>query len=367
MAPSISALILLVAFFIMSGSAMFIGDCKCVPSLSSILSACIFALLRSTWPNSFPILTIAFPVGRSHFNISRSMIRTPEPGGVLENFEYCRNTAVPRSSYFDLNVYALTMSSHARRAGIFFLLLTACEHRAKYEPHHLDQAIDLALAHNHSIKATRTLILQNQAQEITANLRPNPTFGADSQFIPIFTPEDFSADDLNLTQQFDIGLSYLFERGHKRQRRLQAARDADCGHARPGHGCRAHTGLQCGTAIRQRAAGRIHPAVRVAGFEKFSGDGRHRPGPIQRRRHQRSRLSEDQAAASAVSDRRFLGPPGQSAGAGRTKAVARLRRCARRTTTSSGTWPTSRSRSTWKICRPKRCASVPIFRLLCSA
>jgi cobalt-zinc-cadmium efflux system outer membrane protein len=89
----------------------------------------------------------------------------------------------------------------------------------------LDQAIDLALAHNHALKATRTLIFQNQAQEITANLRPNPVFGADSQFIPIFTPGDFSIDDLNLTQQFDIGISYLFERGHKRQRRLQAARD----------------------------------------------------------------------------------------------------------------------------------------------
>jgi len=89
----------------------------------------------------------------------------------------------------------------------------------------LDQAIDLALAHNHAIKATRTLILQNQAQEITANLRPNPTFGADSQFIPIFTPQDFSVDNLNLTQQFDLGISYLFERGHKRRRRLQAARD----------------------------------------------------------------------------------------------------------------------------------------------
>ena len=89
----------------------------------------------------------------------------------------------------------------------------------------LDQAIDLALAHNHALKATRTLILQNQAQEITANLRPNPTFGADSQFIPIFTPQDFSADELNQSQQFDIGVSYLFERGHKRQRRLQAARD----------------------------------------------------------------------------------------------------------------------------------------------
>ena len=89
----------------------------------------------------------------------------------------------------------------------------------------LDQAIDLALAHNHSIKATRTLILQNQAQEITANLRPNPTLGADSQFIPFFSPQDFSLDNLNETQQFDIGIGYLFERGHKRQRRLQAARD----------------------------------------------------------------------------------------------------------------------------------------------
>src|SRR5271169_5956531 len=89
----------------------------------------------------------------------------------------------------------------------------------------LDQAIDLALTHNHSLKATRTLILQNQAQEVTANLRPNPTFGADTQFIPFFSPQDFSGDNLNQTQQFDIGIGYLFERGHKRQRRLQAARD----------------------------------------------------------------------------------------------------------------------------------------------
>ncbi len=89
----------------------------------------------------------------------------------------------------------------------------------------LDQAIDLALAHNHAIKANRTLILQNQAQEITANLRPNPSLGIDSQFVPFFSPQDFSGDNLDQTQQFDIGISYLFERGHKRQRRLQAARD----------------------------------------------------------------------------------------------------------------------------------------------
>ena len=89
----------------------------------------------------------------------------------------------------------------------------------------LDQAITLALAHNHNLLATRTQILQNQAQEITANLRPNPSLGMDSQFVPFFSPQDFSGTNLDQTQQFDVGISYLFERGRKRQHRLQAARD----------------------------------------------------------------------------------------------------------------------------------------------
>jgi cobalt-zinc-cadmium efflux system outer membrane protein len=89
----------------------------------------------------------------------------------------------------------------------------------------LDQAIDLALAHNHSLKASRNQILQSQDLEITANLRPNPTLGADTQFVPFFSPQDFSGENLNNVQQFDVGLSYLFERGKKRQHRLQAARD----------------------------------------------------------------------------------------------------------------------------------------------
>src|SRR6202142_3411672 len=112
----------------------------------------------------------------------------------------------------------------APAATLFLMLMETCvgQNRTYIS---LDQAIDLALTHNHSLQATRTLILQNQAQEITANLRPNPTLGADSQFVPIFTPNDFSADEVNESQQFDIGLGYLFERGHKRQRRLQAAKD----------------------------------------------------------------------------------------------------------------------------------------------
>ncbi|MGB7189285.1 MAG: TolC family protein [Acidobacteriaceae bacterium] len=89
----------------------------------------------------------------------------------------------------------------------------------------LDQAIHLALAHNHALQAERTLILQNQAQEVTANLRPNPNINFNSQYVPLLTPQDFSLDTLNTNQEFDLGLDYLFERGHKRQRRLKAARD----------------------------------------------------------------------------------------------------------------------------------------------
>ncbi len=89
----------------------------------------------------------------------------------------------------------------------------------------LDRAIELALQHNHTLLAARTTIDQNRAQETTANLRPNPVIAWDAQFLPIFNPGSFSADYINQSAQFDIGLSYLIERGKKRQHRLEAARD----------------------------------------------------------------------------------------------------------------------------------------------
>jgi len=89
----------------------------------------------------------------------------------------------------------------------------------------LDDAIDLALKHNHSLQAARTTILENQALEITANLRPNPTLLGDAQFLPFFQPSQFSGTYLDNSAQFDVGAGYLFERGKKRQHRLQAAKD----------------------------------------------------------------------------------------------------------------------------------------------
>src|ERR1019366_4834930 len=49
----------------------------------------------------------------------------------------------------------------------------------------LEQAIQFALQHNHALEAARSTILQNEAQEITANLRPNPTLSWYTQFLPL--------------------------------------------------------------------------------------------------------------------------------------------------------------------------------------
>jgi cobalt-zinc-cadmium efflux system outer membrane protein len=88
-----------------------------------------------------------------------------------------------------------------------------------------DEALRLALEHNHALAATRTLLPQSQAQEVTANLRPNPVIQGDAQFLPFFNPSQFTSTYMDQNAQFDLGVGYLFERGGKRQRRLQAAKD----------------------------------------------------------------------------------------------------------------------------------------------
>src|SRR5581483_2841982 len=69
-------------------------------------------------------------------------------------------------------------------------------------------------------------VQQSQAEEVTANLRPDPVLISDADFLPVFQPDQFTSDYTNNVAQFDLGVSYLFERGRKRQHRLQAARDA---------------------------------------------------------------------------------------------------------------------------------------------
>ena len=91
----------------------------------------------------------------------------------------------------------------------------------------LEEAIQIAINHNHALKAARTQIQQSQAQEITAALRPNPDLSLDYSFVPIFSPSYFNVpvSQNPLPTEFDAGVAYTIERGHKRQARTQAARD----------------------------------------------------------------------------------------------------------------------------------------------
>ena len=116
-------------------------------------------------------------------------------------------------------------------AAIFLLGWTAgsMATSAQQAPLHsridLDQAIQLAVAHNHALKAAQSLIPQSQAEEITAAIRPNPVFTYDDLYVPIFSPAQLNSSTLDNITEFDLGFSYTFERGHKRQARMQAARD----------------------------------------------------------------------------------------------------------------------------------------------
>src|SRR5260370_7976605 len=92
----------------------------------------------------------------------------------------------------------------------------------------------MALQHNHNLLAMTTTIQQAQAEEITANLRPNPSLFADWEYLPLGSPAhqnpnlyqgQSTGDYLHNNTEGDIGLSYLVERGKKRQHRLQPPRD----------------------------------------------------------------------------------------------------------------------------------------------
>ena len=100
----------------------------------------------------------------------------------------------------------------------------------------LDQAIDLALKHNHSLQAARTLILQSRAQEITANLRPDPVLVGDAQFLPIFQPSNFTSDYLDNHRAIRFGCRVLIRARQKAAAPLAGGQGSDGRNFGPGGG-----------------------------------------------------------------------------------------------------------------------------------
>ena len=89
----------------------------------------------------------------------------------------------------------------------------------------LDEAIDMALAYNKSLLATRTTIEQSQHQETTASLRPNPGLSLGWSPLPLFKPQEGLGNYLKDSSGLDVGLSTLIERGGKRGERIHSAKD----------------------------------------------------------------------------------------------------------------------------------------------
>lgn len=90
----------------------------------------------------------------------------------------------------------------------------------------LDQAVALAIAQNQTLRAQRLGIQAAQADEVTAGLKPNPTIGVVTEDLPVLHPHGFgSLDYMNDHAVVTPSLSYLFERGGKREKRLTVARD----------------------------------------------------------------------------------------------------------------------------------------------
>src|SRR5579863_6404279 len=85
----------------------------------------------------------------------------------------------------------------------------------------MDDAVRIAFAYNQSLRAQRLNVDQNRAEEITAALKPNPSFTTLVDTIPLFSPQLIRFN----TQIYSESLAYTRERGGKREKRLAVAKD----------------------------------------------------------------------------------------------------------------------------------------------
>ena len=226
----------------------------------------------------------------------------------------------------------------------------------------LEEAINLALAHNHALLATRTTILQNQAQEITANLRPNPTLDFDAQFVPILFAVRF------FCRQPEFGAAvrsrhWLSVRARRQAAApLQAARDQTA--VTRAQVTDAERNLIFNVSQQFVAVLLAESTLRFAELDlkSFQQTVDIFRDPIQGGIHQRRRLPEDQAAIAAIPDRCFLGAAGAGAGAGQRCASCWGMTPFPPITMWSAIWPISRSPATLDDLQAKALQLRPDYR-----
>jgi cobalt-zinc-cadmium efflux system outer membrane protein len=104
-----------------------------------------------------------------------------------------------------------------------FLLASTALAQTSPTPFNWQQIKEKFAAGNPTLKAARSSVNEAKASEITAYLRPNPSFTASLDQLDPFTPNPYQP----LASAFpSTSLSYLHERGHKRELRRDSAQQA---------------------------------------------------------------------------------------------------------------------------------------------
>ena len=89
----------------------------------------------------------------------------------------------------------------------------------------MDDAVRLARERNHQLLATRLNVDISRADEITAGLKPNPVLTSTNENFPVFNPAMLTWENFANNQNFVESVTYLFERGGKRDKRTLVAQD----------------------------------------------------------------------------------------------------------------------------------------------
>jgi cobalt-zinc-cadmium efflux system outer membrane protein len=89
----------------------------------------------------------------------------------------------------------------------------------------LEDAVRLALEHNETLRALRLTIDESKADEVTADLKPNPTLSLGADGFTVFSPRQMNWSFLGNSVNYGAAVDYLFERGNKRENRLATAKD----------------------------------------------------------------------------------------------------------------------------------------------
>jgi len=94
------------------------------------------------------------------------------------------------------------------------------------QPHvSMSDAVRLAIERNQTLSALRLTIDESKADEITAALKPNPSFSLGADGLTPFSPRQMNLHFLDNSLTYSSSLDYTFERGGKRLKRTTVAED----------------------------------------------------------------------------------------------------------------------------------------------